>query len=237
MYQEIIINADDFGYSSSVNQAIALCFEKGFVNRTTIMANMPSFDDAVKLAKKNGFKQYVGLHLVLDEFSPLTNEMRRNPNFCNNGLFVKGWASNIKNKVFLSHYDINCIKAEVEAQMQAYSDAGFTLMHIDSHHLVHTSSPLITTIISDLALKHGFKSMRNVAIYQHDNFVNRLAKKYVQFIIKKNYKTTKYFTTYNDFNPILKNVEYMSHPDMFGDKLVNVLNRKTGEILEFKKMI
>ena len=28
----MIINADDFGYSESVNKAVAACFEKGVIN-------------------------------------------------------------------------------------------------------------------------------------------------------------------------------------------------------------
>ena len=39
-YKKVIINADDFGYSSQVNEAVAECFRTGVINRTTIMVNM-----------------------------------------------------------------------------------------------------------------------------------------------------------------------------------------------------
>lgn len=233
--QKIIINADDFGCSSSVNHAIAQCFEKGLIHRTTIMTNTPYFDDAVRLADTCGFKRHVGLHLVLDEFTPLTDDIKNNPHFCNNGKFLKGWAGQMKNKIYLSHYDISCIKEEIEAQMQAYCDSGFTLMHIDSHHLVHTSSPIIISIVSKLALEYGFKSMRNVAIYHNDNIVKKLAKIYVRNIVEKNFITTKFFAPYNNYNTLLKDVEYMSHPDMFNDFIVDVVNRDTGDVVAFKR--
>ena len=44
----MVINADDFGYSESVNKAISDCFEKGLINRTTIMVNMPQAEAKVR---------------------------------------------------------------------------------------------------------------------------------------------------------------------------------------------
>ena len=51
----MIINADDFGYSDSVNAAVAECFDRGLVNRTTIMVNMPCCEAAAETAKEHGF--------------------------------------------------------------------------------------------------------------------------------------------------------------------------------------
>jgi chitin disaccharide deacetylase len=41
------INADDFGLNSSVNKAIIEAFDNNYINSTTLMANMPGFDEAV----------------------------------------------------------------------------------------------------------------------------------------------------------------------------------------------
>lgn len=49
------INADDFGRSPSINAAIVQCFEEGLINQTTIMANMPYYEEAVALSMKHGF--------------------------------------------------------------------------------------------------------------------------------------------------------------------------------------
>ena len=43
-----IINADDFGLSSSVNKIVE-SFNNGLINSTTLMANMPGFEEAVEL--------------------------------------------------------------------------------------------------------------------------------------------------------------------------------------------
>ena len=51
----MIINADDFGYSQSVNKAVCDCFNSKLINRTTIMVNMPCAEEAASLAKENGY--------------------------------------------------------------------------------------------------------------------------------------------------------------------------------------
>ena len=53
MKNKIIINADDFGLNSSVNKAIVESFNNGLINSTTLMANMPGFEEAVEMAHKS----------------------------------------------------------------------------------------------------------------------------------------------------------------------------------------
>ena len=68
----LIVNADDFGRSESVNRAICEAFEKGRVNSTTLMANMPAAKEAYELAKKGGFADKVGIHLNITEGMPMS---------------------------------------------------------------------------------------------------------------------------------------------------------------------
>ena len=77
----MIINADDFGYSESVNEAICQCFNRGLINRTTIMVNMPEAENAAEIAKNNGFFHRVGLHINLTEGRAMTEECR-NSSLC-----------------------------------------------------------------------------------------------------------------------------------------------------------
>src|SRR5690348_17074150 len=62
--KKLIVNADDFGYTRSVNLGIARACRDGIVTSATIMANGNAFDDAVARAKANA-KLGVGVHLVL----------------------------------------------------------------------------------------------------------------------------------------------------------------------------
>ena len=49
----LIINADDFGYDSDVNHAILTSFSKGFCSSTSIIPNMPGFEEACQLCHEN----------------------------------------------------------------------------------------------------------------------------------------------------------------------------------------
>ena len=52
MSYKLIINADDFGISSSVNRAIVYAFSNNMITNTTLMVNMPYADEAVELEGK-----------------------------------------------------------------------------------------------------------------------------------------------------------------------------------------
>ncbi|MEI3421302.1 MAG: ChbG/HpnK family deacetylase [Butyricimonas faecihominis] len=68
---DVIVNADDVGMNHNVNLAIDYCFKKNIISSTTIMANMPGFDEAVKLACIGKYDKYVGMHFNLVEGVPL----------------------------------------------------------------------------------------------------------------------------------------------------------------------
>ncbi|MGH7990593.1 MAG: ChbG/HpnK family deacetylase, partial [Limisphaerales bacterium] len=62
--RRLIVNADDFGSSSSVNEAVIRAHRDGILTTASLMVNENGFDEAVKFAKENP-KLGVGLHLTL----------------------------------------------------------------------------------------------------------------------------------------------------------------------------
>jgi len=62
--KQVVINADDFGLSPGVNQGILEAFRDGIVTSTTLLVNLPSFDDAVRKARDHP-ELPVGVHLSL----------------------------------------------------------------------------------------------------------------------------------------------------------------------------
>src|SRR5476651_2669702 len=62
--RRLIVNADDFGLSKSVNEAVVRAHRDGILTTASLMVNEPGFDEAVKLAKENP-SLGVGLHLTL----------------------------------------------------------------------------------------------------------------------------------------------------------------------------
>ncbi|HBM7099928.1 TPA: ChbG/HpnK family deacetylase, partial [Enterococcus faecium] len=67
---KVIFNSDDFGYSHGVNYGIMDAYQRGILTSTTLMANMPGFEHAVKLRKEMP-RLGVGVHLTLTCGKPL----------------------------------------------------------------------------------------------------------------------------------------------------------------------
>ena len=52
--KQLIVNADDFGYTRGVNRAVVEAYRNGIVTSTSLMANGDAFEDAVALARVVG---------------------------------------------------------------------------------------------------------------------------------------------------------------------------------------
>ena len=62
--RRLIVNADDFGRSAAINQAVIRAHREGILTTASLMVNEPAFEEAVALARANP-KLGVGLHLTL----------------------------------------------------------------------------------------------------------------------------------------------------------------------------
>src|SRR5438477_11513507 len=62
--RRLIVNADDFGRSHSINQAVLRAHHEGILTTASLMVNEPACSQAVALAKHNPGLG-VGLHLTL----------------------------------------------------------------------------------------------------------------------------------------------------------------------------
>jgi predicted glycoside hydrolase/deacetylase ChbG (UPF0249 family) len=144
-FSRFIINADDFGYSEDVNQAILTSFECSLVNSTSLMANMPGFDHAIGLFHQHDFlQQKVGVHLNLTEGTPLTRRIRGCTVFCGDGGRFR--YDRARSLFQLSRQEKEAINEEMEAQVERVLAAGIRPTHLDSHHHIHTEwavAPLV----------------------------------------------------------------------------------------------
>jgi predicted glycoside hydrolase/deacetylase ChbG (UPF0249 family) len=201
MSLKIIVNADDFGYSKSVNEAICLCFDKKYITSTTLMTNMPCSGQAVNLAQKYGFVSNVGIHLNLTEGKPLTEEICQYSDFATNNEFNHRFHNNIKTRLYITNEEKIAVKNELEAQLEQYKQMGLIMEHMDSHHHMHTDWSVFDNV-EFLFKKYGFKSLRisrngnidNIGkaktIYK--NIYNRRIRRLAEY-------TTDYFCGFDDF--------------------------------------
>lgn len=156
----LIVNADDYGYDRNRTEAILECFRNRIITQTTAMVNMPYCSTAIKLARKGGFANRIGLHLNLTFGFPMTRAIRNYRLFCDeegrfNGVFHR---STVR-RFLLPKAVCRAVEEEVMAQMTAYVNMGLPLMHLDSHHHSHTD-PVVLRIVLSLAHQFGFNSIR-----------------------------------------------------------------------------
>lgn len=145
---EILVNGDDFGKNENVTKAIAHCFKKGILSSTTLMTNMPYADEAVEIARKEGFFHKVGIHLNLTEGFPLTKEIQGSSLFCNqNGEFHGNFHRSTKYRLFMGRREREMAALELAAQLQKYKEYGLSMGHLDSHHHIHTNKPILDVMI------------------------------------------------------------------------------------------
>jgi predicted glycoside hydrolase/deacetylase ChbG (UPF0249 family) len=221
MIKKIIINADDFGSNSSVNKAIVESFGNGLINSTTLMANMPGFDEAVELAYKHNIINKIGIHLTLTEGQPITTNMSIRL------LFNDMHNSNIKrykrNLFFLSKSGKEIIYNEFAAQILKLRNAGIKITHIDTHHHTHEIWT-ITQLIFSLLGSYKIPSMRILNnLNQSTSYYKGGYRKLINKIIKiKGVNNTDYLG--NQLEAIWqlnhdpkffesKRLEIMVHPD------------------------
>lgn len=223
----IIVNADDFGRSESISRSIIYGLEHKIINRTTAMMNMPYVKQAINLACNSNFLNVIGLHLTLDEGFPITEEIKNIDLFCDkegrfNGNFRKS------KKFYFSLMDSSIEKIcseEINSQMQCYKAYGLSLLHMDSHHHVHTI-PAILKLAIPLAKDHGFISMRLRFNMQDSSIIKKIRTSLVNKFISKNFDTTDFFcdSTYIKEKPLNGySYEVMCHPDYVDNRYVDVI--------------
>lgn len=240
---KIVVNADDFGHGEVRTQAICEAFEKGLLTTTTVMTNMPWFDRAVSLSKERGFFDKVGLHFNLTEGVPLTSRMRDDEFFCTAGAFNANFHRSQKSRLFLSRGLCELVHGEAKAQVERYCDAGFKLMHLDSHHHVHTDFSVARELYP-IALAAGFKTSRmsrtiapRMRLHKrvYKALFNAWANRRLPFVVHD-------FTDFFDFMRVYRalpghaSIEVMVHPGLDEDVPMAVMSEfwETNKTDDFK---
>ena len=152
----VVIVADDFGLSTPINLGIVRAFDEHLITCTSMIANMPAFEEAVSLARVHDLDGRIGVHLNLVEGISLTKPIRGCPRFAQqDGTLI--WRH--RNVWSLSSAEREGIAMEWRAQVQRIIGSGITPTHLDSHMHTHTSWPLGTIAIA-LAREFGIRHLR-----------------------------------------------------------------------------
>jgi len=155
--KQLIVNADDFGISEGVNRGIVEAHRQGILTSTTLMANMPAFEQAIALSSENP-DLGVGIHLNLTAGVPLLPTSEVSTLVSEDGRFLRMGVA--LRQLTLGRLDLQQVEAELGAQVEKSLAAGIVPTHLDSHHHLHTHPALQPTAIS-LALRHGIGGVRS----------------------------------------------------------------------------
>jgi hopanoid biosynthesis associated protein HpnK len=155
--RRLIVNADDFGRSHSINAAVIRAHREGILTTASLMVNEPGFDEAVKFAKENP-KLGVGLHLtLLQGHSALASA--KIPGLVNaHGEFSESPVGVGMNYFFKRNLREQ-LRAEIHAQFGKFHSTGLPLDHVNGHLHLHLH-PTIFKILMQDSEQLGIRNLR-----------------------------------------------------------------------------
>jgi len=155
--RRLIVNADDFGRSAAVNQAVVRAHREGILTTASLMVNEAGFDEAAALAREHPTLG-VGLHLTLAcGHAALPPEVI--PGLVNaNGEFRCGSTSAGVRYFFRSNLR-DQLRQEIHAQFQKFHAAHLPLDHVNGHLHLHLHPTVFSILMADTA-QLGLKRLR-----------------------------------------------------------------------------
>jgi len=155
--KNLIVNADDLGWTEGVNQGIADAFRNGIVTSASMLANGAAFEGGLEVARcAPGLG--LGVHLNLSDGVPLADRETVTSLLNDKGAFAGGPES-----LFLRQMRRGLVLREVEiewdAQIQKVRDAGIEPTHLDGHKHVHMLPGLFEVALR-LAKRHSIGAIR-----------------------------------------------------------------------------
>ncbi|HEY9640001.1 MAG TPA: hopanoid biosynthesis-associated protein HpnK [Coleofasciculaceae cyanobacterium] len=155
--RSLIVNGDDFGFSTGVNRAIIAAHQSGVLTSTSLMVSGAAFEEAVALAKMHPTLG-VGLHLTLGcgrsvlPPSQIPHLVDAAGNFPDDPVQVG------------LRYQFNPaarreLPLEIRAQLEKFRQTGLPLAHVDGH-LHHHVHPVVLREVVNLADEFKIKVIR-----------------------------------------------------------------------------
>src|SRR5690554_6388508 len=141
----IIINADDFGMTKSINKAIIELMKLGTVTSTTVMVNMPYSEEAKQLLEIPNIS--VGLHFNLTEGEPVSKPNEVASLVDKDGVFYSKRELEIKAKNNLIKSNEVLLKLNNQ-YAKLLSILGDNITHFDSHQALNRI-PVVSKALFD----------------------------------------------------------------------------------------
>lgn len=155
--RNLIVNADDLGWTDGVNRGIAEAHRNGIVTSTSLLANGRAFASAVGLVRAMPGLG-VGVHLNLSEGEPVAAR-ERVKSLVNEAGMLKGGPESLLLRLARRGLVRDEVEQEWDAQIRRVRGAGIQPTHLDGHKHVHML-PGLFEITLRLAKRHGIGAVR-----------------------------------------------------------------------------
>jgi hopanoid biosynthesis associated protein HpnK len=155
--RNLIVNADDLGWTEGVNRGIVEAHRNGIVTSTSLLANGGAFASGVDMARSTPGLG-VGVHLNLSDGPPVAAPELVTSLVNNSGEFEGGPESLLLRIASrgLAAYEV---EQEWQAQIEKVRDAGIQPTHLDGHKHVHML-PGLFEIALRLAKRYAVRAIR-----------------------------------------------------------------------------
>jgi hopanoid biosynthesis associated protein HpnK len=159
--RRLIVNADDFGFTSGVNRAIVEAHARGVVTSATLMANGPAFTQAAQLASTVP-QLSIGCHVVLIDGQPVLPPEQVSSltdRHCNGARFRDGLKA-FAARAIAGQISSEEIEAEATAQIRKLQSFGIAVSHLDTHKHTHLFPAVVRPLLR-AAAACGVRALRN----------------------------------------------------------------------------
>ena len=153
----LIVSADDFGFSKSINRGIIGAFKDGIVTSVHLMPAASEFEDALAQAKAAGIKE-MGAHLCLTGAAPVTKPDKITTLVADNARLPDGYAR-IVSGLFFKKINLQEVHLELKNQLERAKNSGIKITSLSSHEHVHML-PDILSIFVKLAKEYKIPAIR-----------------------------------------------------------------------------
>lgn len=153
---KLIIHADDFGMTKSVNHAIINLCKEGVMTSTSVMVNMPYYEEVTAL---RGLPVSLGLHAAFTEGMPVLSKDKIPSITDANGAFLS--FNELHNRIKSNKVSTNDIFLEMEAQfLKLKKLLGEDLSFVDSHHGMQTKYKVFQEAFLKFGKTHKVHAIR-----------------------------------------------------------------------------
>jgi len=155
--KNLIVNADDLGWTEGVNRGIAEVHRNGIVTSASLLANGTAFDSGLSLATSTPGLG-IGVHLNLTDGAPVAPRELVASLLNEAGEFESGPEALLL-RIAKRDVALREVEQEWDAQIEKVREAGIQPTHLDGHKHVHML-PGLFEIALRLAKRHNIGAMR-----------------------------------------------------------------------------